>query len=204
MGRQVRSRTRLEPEVRRELILDAAEDVFRGRVPTEVTFEEVADAADVSRALVYNYFGDRNGLLAAVYVRTLGRLDVSLLASLDPALAPVDQLRPLARAYLDFARENGATWQVLAANGAVQHPSVQAIRRTRFERLAALWGNSAEARIAARTVAGMLEAATVDWLDEDGIDDELVVETVCRFLTYGLDGCGGLDAPSEMCALTVE
>ncbi len=192
MSRQRRTRTRLEPEVRRELILDAAEEVFRGRVITDVTFEEVADAAEVSRALVYNYFGDRNGLLAAVYVRSLVRLDRTLLASLDPGLAPVDQLRPLARAYLGFARDNGATWRVLASTGAVQHPAVQAIHRTRFERLAALWGGSPEARIAARTVAGMLEAATVDWLDEDGIDGEVVVDTVCRLLAFGLSGLTGL------------
>ena len=57
--------TRLDPEVRRELILDAAEEVFEPAA-AEVTFEAVADAAGVSRALVYNYFGDRSGLLAAV------------------------------------------------------------------------------------------------------------------------------------------
>ena len=79
-------RTRLDPEVRRELILDAAEEVFRSRPPSEVTFESVADAAGVSRALVYNYFGDRSGLLAAVELRSLERLDRRLRAALgsDP------------------------------------------------------------------------------------------------------------------------
>ena len=69
------SHTRLDPEVRRELILDAAERVMAGRLPAEVTFEEVADAAEVSRALVYNYFRDRTGLLVALAERTLDRLD---------------------------------------------------------------------------------------------------------------------------------
>ncbi len=175
----------MEPEVRRELILDAAEAVFRGRAPTDVTFEAVAAAADVSRALLYNYFGDRNGLVAAVYARALRRLDDSLLAALDPGLAPAEQLRPLVLAYLEFARANGAMGGLLGTTGAVQHPAVRAARRNRAERLAALWGDDEEARITARAVSGMLEVAAVDWLEER-TDGELVMDTVCRLLEPGL------------------
>lgn len=186
MSGQARPRTRLEPEVRRELILDSAEGVFRARPPADVTFEVVADAAGVSRALVYNYFGDRNGLLAAVYLRTLQRLDSALLAVFDPTLTPVEQLRPLAAAYLEFAEVSGSMWQALASTGAVTHPVVQSARRTRIERLASLWGGSGPAHIAARTVIGMLEAATVDWT-EDGIERDVVVDTVCQLLATGLE-----------------
>jgi len=184
-----RARTRLEPERRREQILDAAEGVFRRREPTEVTFEAVADAASVSRALVYNYFGDRNGLVAAVYVRALQRLDQVLLDALDPDVLPAQQLRTLSRAYLAFARSNGAMGGLLGTTGAVQHPAVQVARRSRYERLAALWGAGAEARIVARAVTGMLEVASVDWLDE-GVDPEVVVEVVCRLLEPGLEQAG--------------
>ena len=66
MSASHRPRTRLDPEIRREQIVEAAEQVFHGRDPSEVTFEEIAEAAGVSRALVYNYFGDKGGLIAAV------------------------------------------------------------------------------------------------------------------------------------------
>src|SRR5215470_15509912 len=59
MAEPTRTRTRLAREERREQIVDAAAEVFQGRNPADVTFEEIADAAGVSRALVYNYFGDR-------------------------------------------------------------------------------------------------------------------------------------------------
>lgn len=194
MARRRETRTtRLDPVIRRGLILDAAEIVLRDRAPADVTFEAVADAAGVSRALVYNYFGDRNGLLAAVELRTLERLDGELLATLDPQLRPAEQLRPLAGAYLAFARANGPTWRVLAAGGAVHHPAVEAARRSRTERLAALWGGTDEALIAARTVTGMLETATIDWLGE-GVDDAVAVNTVCTILSIGLERAGvGLD-----------
>ncbi len=43
-----------------------------------VHVDDVADAAGVSRSLVYAYFGDRNGLAAEAYVRILDRLDREL------------------------------------------------------------------------------------------------------------------------------
>ena len=136
MSRHTRTRTRLDPERRRESILDAAEQVLHGRDPAEVTFEEIADAAGVSRALVYNYFGDRNGLLSAVYVRSFGRLDDELLASLEPGDDPARHVGLVARGYLEFARRNLATWRLMAMTAAVPHHDVQQVRRRRFERLA--------------------------------------------------------------------
>ena len=65
------------PAVRRHQIVEAAAQLFEGRDPTEVPFEEIADAAGVSRALVYNYFGDRSGLLAAVYLHLFEAMDVA-------------------------------------------------------------------------------------------------------------------------------
>ena len=78
-----RVRTRLTRATRREQIIDAAVLVFKGRDPSEVTFEEVADAAGVSRALVYNYFGDRRGLVAAVFRRHTDRLHDAVTAGFD-------------------------------------------------------------------------------------------------------------------------
>src|ERR687891_398237 len=68
-------RRRLEPGRRRAEIVQAASALYRGRDPATVRFEEVADAAGVSRSLVYAYFGDRGGLLAAVYLYSLAGLD---------------------------------------------------------------------------------------------------------------------------------
>ena len=82
MAQMVRVRTRLTRATRREQIIDAAvERVPRPR-PGDVTFEEVADAAGVSRALVYNYFGDRRGLVAAVFQRHTDRLHAAVVAGL--------------------------------------------------------------------------------------------------------------------------
>ena len=50
--------------------MEAAAEVFRQHDPATVRFDEVAQAAGVSRSLVYAYFGDRGELIAAVHLHT--------------------------------------------------------------------------------------------------------------------------------------
>lgn len=156
-----RQRTRLDPGVRRELILDAAERVLADRLPAEVTFEEIAEAGGVSRGLVYNYFKDRTGLLVALALRTIERLDAELDACLDPSSPVEDQLDALGRAYEGFSRLNADTWRLLARSGLLDHPSVLAARDRRVERLARLWGGTADARLIAWAVSALYESAVL-------------------------------------------
>jgi len=188
MARHQVTRTRLDPGTRREQILVAASAVLSTRSAGELTFESVAEAAGVSRALVYNYFGDRNGLLAAVELRALEELNRSLHASIDTGLAPAEQIAPLARAYLSFADAHGPLWNHLAAGG-VHHPSVEAARRIRIERLAELWGGTEVAHDAATAVTVVLESATIGGSvpGTDASPGAGAVATVCRILTSGLE-----------------
>jgi len=156
---------RLDPATRRALLVEAAAQVFRGRDPNEVSFEEVADAGGVSRSLVYAYFGDRGGLIAAVYLHNLERLDAELFRALDTGLPDEVRLRRIVRRYLVFARDNEAAWTLMAAAGALQHPAVQAARRARIERIAASWADEPAARLIAQAVVGLLEAGAQDWVD---------------------------------------
>jgi AcrR family transcriptional regulator len=70
---------RLDPTVRRARLLDVAERMLATTDPSKVTLQHLADAAGVSRPLVYAYFQDRAGLLAAV--------DRQRAATVDEALA---------------------------------------------------------------------------------------------------------------------
>src|SRR3954469_12137147 len=62
--------SRHDPRQRREQILDAANALFAERAYDEVTVEDIASSAGVTRGLVHHYFGGRK----EVYVALLERL----------------------------------------------------------------------------------------------------------------------------------
>ena len=62
--------SRLDPEQRREQILDAANALFAERGYDEVSVEDIASSAGVTRGLVHHYFGGRK----EVYIALLERI----------------------------------------------------------------------------------------------------------------------------------
>ena len=183
-----RPHQRLDPATRRALLVEAAAGVFRGRDPNEVGFEEVADAAGVSRSLVYAYFGDRGGLIAAVYRYTAEQLDADLQRSSGNALPDEARLRRVIRRYLTFARDDPEAWALIASAGAVQHPEVQAARQERVRRIAQGWPDEPSARLIAQAVLGMLEAGAQDWVEHRDIGVERATDTLLAVAWAGLAG----------------
>lgn len=186
MGR-VRHRRRLDAETRRAEIVDAAAQVLEGRDPHEVTFEEIAHTAGVSRALVYNYFRDKGELLAAVHLRSLRRLDGALHTA--GRGAPGDAVLPvLVRTYLEFAESDPEAFRNLVDTEVSHHPEVQAARRSRLDGMAREWGDTPEARVAAGALLGLLEGATRAWLEarDLGADVDRVTDVLVGLLREGL------------------
>lgn len=186
MAHEGRTRTRLDPATRREQIVVAAETVFVGRDPADVTFEEIAAAAGVSRALVYNYFGDKGGLLAAVYLRAIEQLDQALHDALEGCRSPSERLHRTITSYLEFARRHAGAWNLIGTSEATLHPVVREARRQRCEHMADAWGGTAEARVLARGVVGFLEGASLQWIDGEPCELERVVPLLHTALWSGL------------------
>ena len=89
----VRARTRLARSERRNQIVDAAAYVLRTREPADVTFEEIADAAGVSRQTVYAHFKSREALIAVVInAERAAHLAMLIDARLE-RVPPVDAVR---------------------------------------------------------------------------------------------------------------
>jgi AcrR family transcriptional regulator len=191
--------------VRREQILDAAERVFANRDPGEVTFEEVAAGAGVSRGLVYNYFGDKGGLIAAVYLRGFTRLDDQLRGIFARSGPPSERLRAVVRCYLTFARENGPVLAFIGTAEGSPHPAIRKARRQRYERLVEHWGDNPETRTLARGVTALLEASASEWI-ATGADDDEGVELIHQLLWSGIPSLGypmGGDTVPPTAALAV-
>lgn len=123
-----RRAARLDPDTRRGLITDAAERLLAERDPLLVTFDEVAEAAAVSRALVHTYLGDRRGLIDAVQVQIIGRLDTWVGHGLHRATTPTSRLRALVQGTFAFVDAERDAWGVLGATGGMDHPALHGVR----------------------------------------------------------------------------
>ena len=98
-----------------DALLAAADRVFADRALESVTVEEIAAEAGVAVGSIYNHFGSKAGLHAAVVERAL---DVDR-AHMDRAYvdgrSPVDQIRAAAAEYLRFALDQPEHFRMLAS-----------------------------------------------------------------------------------------
>ncbi len=166
----------------------AADRVFESRDPAEVTFEDIAAEAGVSRALVYNYFGDKGGLLAAVYTRALATLDANLSEALVADVEPRERIRRVVEIYLAFAGSNAGAWHFLGHVAAAHHPAVQSARHARLEMLAKAWGGTPAARVAVAGLVGLLETAVMHWLDAPELGRDQMADLLESFVWSGISG----------------
>jgi AcrR family transcriptional regulator len=119
---------RLDPDTRRGLIADAAAELLTEHDPLLVTFDQVADAAGVSRALVHAYLGDRRGLIDAVQVQIVGRLDTWVGHGLGRATTPRACWRAVVQGTFAFVQDQPDRWSVLGTTGGLDHPALHGVR----------------------------------------------------------------------------
>jgi AcrR family transcriptional regulator len=196
-------RARLDPETRRTQLIDTAVGLLDAQGLGALGVDDVADAAGVSRSLVYAYFGDRDGLAAEVYVHILGRLDEHLGIDL-----PVDEpaIRRIVGGCMAFAEDNRAAWRLLVSDPSRQHAVVRQARAERAVRISARWHAApsgdptddpagdpagphwklAGAQLAAEAALGLLESGVLHWLDHPDMSAEQAAALLSSILWSGL------------------
>lgn len=131
------------PEGTADLILDAAEALFARQGFARTTIKAIGTAAGQNPALLYYYFGDKEGCYRAVLRRRIRQLAAHGSALLDAAASPHDALRRFAAAYMDFMLRH-PTLPPLIAREMIDHDAAHAVDEVRttvaamFERLAEL------------------------------------------------------------------
>lgn len=113
----VPSRRRLTREARARQLLEASWALIAEEGTDALTLGRLAEAAGVTKPVVYDHFGTRNGLLAALYedydIRQTALFDAAI-AAVEPTLQ--SKARACANAYVDCVMAQGREIQgVLAA-----------------------------------------------------------------------------------------
>ncbi len=181
--------SRHNPEQRREEILDAANALFAERGYDEVSVEDIAYAAGVTRGLVHHYFGGRK----EVYIALLERLGTMREQQLP---APVGRsararLADSVSRWLDWTEQNRMIWLgTLGVGEDIADPDVRAVVLDLVRRAVALVAarhadlaadDSPRLRYALECWTGLNRAATRRWLQSQATREqthELIASTL--------------------------
>jgi AcrR family transcriptional regulator len=167
-----RRRIRLDNDQRRAQLLELAKRAFSDRSYDEVSIDDLARVAGISKGLLYHYFPTKRDLYVAG-LREIADELVEAVLRVASGLLPMDRVRASVDAYLEHIARHSRAFVALMRGGIGSDPEVAAVVdsvRTRlFDKLlsgsalASLVTSDPRLETAMRGWIGFVEAASIDW-----------------------------------------
>lgn len=165
-------RSRLEVEQRRAQLLRLGTQLFSTQSYDELSIDDIARAAGISKGLLYHYFPSKRDY----YVATIRAAASELLTQTETPedASPIERLRGGLNAYLEYVERHKLAFATLLRSGIGFDPEVVAIvestRRAFLDRmLTNLPVQMPRARNVLRGWIGFVEASVLDWIDSSDI-----------------------------------
>ncbi|MGA9873970.1 MAG: TetR/AcrR family transcriptional regulator [Rhodococcus sp. (in: high G+C Gram-positive bacteria)] len=176
-------RTRMSPGERRAQLIELGTEMLAERSLEQVSVEDIADQAGVSRGLLFHYFSSKQDFHLAI-VREASKTMLDRTAP-DMTLEPYEILRDSIANYVDYVTENRDTFISLLRGSATGDPDMREVfeqtRATMAERtLANLHKLQVDANgtteLAVRGWIAFVEEATISWLRDPRITRDQLIE----------------------------
>jgi AcrR family transcriptional regulator len=116
------SRTRLSASERRAQLIDVGRAVFAKRGYEATSVEELADRAKVSKPVVYEHFGGKEGLYAVVVDREMEYV-VRRISEAIATGSPRERVEQAALAFLTYVRDQPDGFAILAQDTPLSTPA---------------------------------------------------------------------------------
>ncbi|MFE2203555.1 MULTISPECIES: TetR/AcrR family transcriptional regulator [Streptomyces] len=164
-------RRRMGVDERRQQLIGVALDLFSRRSPEDVSIDEIAAAAGISRPLVYHYFPGKQSLYEAALRRAADELATRFLEPLEGPLG-ARLLRVMGR-FFDFVDEHGPGFSALmrggpAAGSSTANAMIDGVRQAAYEQIITHLGVSeppARLELVVRSWVSLAESTALIWLD---------------------------------------
>jgi AcrR family transcriptional regulator len=104
----------LRKEMKKKVILDAAEKIIAQRGFLEMTMDQVAREADVAKGTVYIYFKNKNSLCTAVNARLNREMNEVVKEKMDLCKTGSEKIVASGTGVVEFSLKNPQKWNVLA------------------------------------------------------------------------------------------
>ena len=167
-------RVRMTGPERHEQLIQVGRTIFAERGFAAATVEEIAERAEVSKPVVYEHFGGKDGLYAEVIGREVGHLIARITGSLN-ATTPHQALAQAADAFLGYIEDEREGFTVLvrdapesgspgSMSGVIADIAAQ-VEGLLAKELGARGYDRSVAPVMARALVGMVAMTGQWWLD---------------------------------------
>jgi AcrR family transcriptional regulator len=188
--------TRLPREERRRQLLQAAHEVFVVNGYHAAAMDEIADAANVSKPVLYQHFPGKRELYLALLDHHLGSLNAMLMAALNSTSDNKQRVHATIRAYYQFIAQDSQAHRLVFESDLNNDPDVSGRLEDFNARLAsAIAGviaedtklSAVEATLLGRALAGMAQISARHWLRSGGeLDQDAASELIYRLAWRGI------------------
>jgi AcrR family transcriptional regulator len=188
MQKKNKSPGRLTAAARRAQLIEVGREVFAERGYGATSIEEIAARAKVSKPILYDHFGGKEGLYAVIVDRELEYILDRMVEAVSTG-SPRARLEQATLAYLSYVRERPLGFAVLLRDAPQQHPSgkIPALMYDLADRIGAVFTEQFReagydpktAPIYAHALVGMV-AFVGQWWTESGKPP--AVETVAKHI----------------------
>jgi AcrR family transcriptional regulator len=168
------TRLRLETDERKKQLVDLGLEQFGAKAYDAVSIDDIADAAGISKGLLYHYFPTKRAFYTACVAEAASQLLAACTGAAKPDAEPLEQLDAAIGAYLAYVQEHRVAYANLMINGIGIDEECRAIvDETRAKLIEELLAGMAETvsltpglKIALRGWVGFAETATLAWAEE--------------------------------------
>lgn len=192
-------RVRMTSAERREQLIEVARPLFAQLTFDGTTVEEIAAQAGVSKPVVYEHFGGKEGLYAVVVDREVNALIHAIRASLSaPGIGPRDLVERAALATLTYIEENPDGFRIISRDSSVggtggTFATILSDIAGQVEDILAASFSSSPAQLDPRTaplyaqaLVGMVALAGQWWLDTRKPSKQEVAAHLVNLAWYGM------------------
>jgi AcrR family transcriptional regulator len=196
-------RKRLSAEDRRSAILDAALEVFSRRGYNGASIDEIATAAGISKALIYEHFPSKKDLHVSLLERHVQDIFVALARTADTREPGEVRLRNGVNAFLEWAETHREAFRLLfrdtfesdVADALIrlQNQATGAIAALMASEPAKKGPQDREVDFAlaieamAQQLSGGVQSLAIWWQAHPDIEREWLVDRVMEYAWIGLD-----------------
>ena len=122
---------RLPRAVREQQMLDAAVQIFSVNGYHETSMDAIAAEAQISKPMLYLYYGSKEELFGACLSRELSRFVDAVRADINFTQSPKELLRNAVLSFLHYIDVNRASWMVLYTQATSSQAFAHTVREGR-------------------------------------------------------------------------